>query len=1288
MSRKGGLPILLALCLSGRLHAAITTADLSVRTPAYLVNALLGGGVTVSNVVYTGSYVAAGTFAGGATSIGFDSGIILSTGNVANVTGPNTSSAVSTENGTPGDSILGSLAGQQTFDAASLEFDFVPVGNVIVFDYVFASDEYNEFVGLYNDVFGFFLDGVNIAFVPGTKSPVSVNTVNAGFNSQDFRNNDIDIFGLGHCPYDTEMDGLTIVFTVTATVTPAVSHHIRLAIADVADDRVDSNVFIRASSFRIPEPGVTLIKRAPATVNLGGSITFSLTLSVTGGGGDITNVTVWDTVPPGTTFTDATGGGFFDGSVVSWNLGTISGSQEVDLSFTVTIGGSLAFIQNAGQYAYTFNSQQRGPSNSNAVIVFPVMGSPVLTMQASTAGPVCAGDPLRYTVGWRNAGQGTIWGLTITDTLPAGVAWSGPAEVWAKPDWLGFPRLSASAWAPDASGPWEAGPPPAGTEPAVVRWVVDRVAPGMSGFVRFRTTVSATTPPPTGLIVNAASATQPWDDAVTGSNQVSTQAGSALTVSLSAFPAVRNSGQPFWVTLTANNGGCADALSPVLWGPTPGGSAGVTFVDGPNPAVPGSIPAGGAVTFTWTVTGTPGDVVFQGAVTGTDGYTGVPVGTALESSGVVHIQMPAALSAILSVSPASVCVGEKAVAALNLLNTGETSALGVAPGPLKPAGPATVVAGPTPGLPVTIPGGGSVVFSWTVQGSAPGIVLWSVTAAGTDAVSGAGVTAGPAGASWSLTSPGTLVAALSVPPAASVGQWVTVTLTVTHAGGSPVTGVSPAGLAWPAGFGTLVSGPAPGPATLVSGGSRSFSWTFSVSGAGTIGFSSTAGGTTCTGPVSAPVAAASVGAVLPAALKCAVALSASVVVAGQWVSVTVTLTDTGGATATGVTPSLAVGGAPGTLTGGPAPPSVAALAPGAGASFVWTFSASGAGTVTFTGGGSAADALSGRTVTAAPTTASLLVLAPAHLSLVSFAINPSVAGNGDSVSAVLTVRNDGGVAASVTAATAAATAPAILTGMSGPSPGPPVPVAAGGTASFTWAGTAGSCGYSAATATVTGVEVATGRALSPVRAASGAVAVYGTPTVLSLDASPRSAPASTPVTLVATLHDTCGLGVPGRLLSFTVSTGGGSLSPSTATTDAGGEARVTLTLGLEAGPNAVAVALASPALSATAVVTATRGLLTLETPGGALSANAFSPYVGETVLVRLFLLNNDPVAVRIYTASGRLVRTLRSTRPIGGGQVSVVWDGKTEDEFPVARGVYIVRVTGGGLNDTLKVVVR
>jgi hypothetical protein len=440
--------------------------------------------------------------------------------------------------------------------------------------------------------------------------------------------------------------------------------------------------------------------------------------------------------------------------------------------------------------------------------------------------------------------------------------------------------------------------------------------------------------------------------------------------------------------------------------------------------------------------------------------------------------------------------------------------------------------------------------------------------------------------------------------------------------------------------------------------------------------------------VLSPVAAASLAAVAPAALSGVISLSSSVVVAGEWIMATLTLTNTGGDNALSVTPALAAAGAAGLFTGGPAPASAPVLVPGAGASFSWTFSTTAAGTVNFTGGGAASDLLGGWNVSAPASHASLAVLAPAHLIVVAFALSPDAPATGDAVSAVLQVRNDGGVAAAVTGIAGSPTNASVLGPFGAPSPGTPVTVAAGTSVSFAWSCTAVGCGYSAATATVTGIEVATGRPLGTLRPVASAISVHGAPVTLSLAASPATAPASTNVTLVASLRDACGLPVPGRLLVFSVSTGGGSLMPATAATDSAGDARVVLALGIDPGPNAVGVALASPALSATAVVVASRGTLQLANPGGGLSANAFSPWAGETVLVRLFLLNRDPVQVRIFTASGRLVRVLRDTRPIGGGQVMVIWDGKTEDEFPVARGVYIIKVDGGGIRETLKVVVR
>ena len=86
---------------------------------------------------------------------------------------------------TPGDPQLTELSqafgGAETFDASILEFDFVPAGTQVTFSYVFSSDEYSDFSNSsVNDVFGFFVNNVNCATVPGTNEPVTVNTINNG----------------------------------------------------------------------------------------------------------------------------------------------------------------------------------------------------------------------------------------------------------------------------------------------------------------------------------------------------------------------------------------------------------------------------------------------------------------------------------------------------------------------------------------------------------------------------------------------------------------------------------------------------------------------------------------------------------------------------------------------------------------------------------------------------------------------------------------------------------------------------------------------------------------------------------------------------------------------------------------------------------------------------------------------------------------------------------------------------------------------------------------------------
>ena len=257
--------------------ATITLADLTgPLAPVDLANTLAGSGVTVSNVTFAGEEQAAGTFSGGGTGagaiIGFESGVVLSSGSVLDAAGPNDSDSTTVSLGTPGDADLDPLdpSGTPTHDSTVLEFDFTPNASNVSFLYVFASEEYNEYVNSsVNDTFGFFVTAagsstkVNCAVVPdgpddGTDpDPVSINTINNGnpFGSDPksnpalYRNNDLDDGGT----IDAEPDGFTTVLTCSASVVANQPNHLKLAIADRGDSALDSWVFLAQDSLTTAE---------------------------------------------------------------------------------------------------------------------------------------------------------------------------------------------------------------------------------------------------------------------------------------------------------------------------------------------------------------------------------------------------------------------------------------------------------------------------------------------------------------------------------------------------------------------------------------------------------------------------------------------------------------------------------------------------------------------------------------------------------------------------------------------------------------------------------------------------------------------------------------------------------------------------------------------------------------------------------------------------------------------------------------------------------------------------
>jgi len=196
-----------------------------------LANTIASTDLEISNVTYNGADVAAGTFTDGQTSgIGIDEGVVLTTGNINNATG---NDFFSTINGAAGDPALGALIGNSnTNEAASLEFDFESEGGNASFNLVFATEEFTGEDNFYNDVFGLFLNGENIAFVPGTTDPVAVNTVDEILAVSNESSNN---FGYS---------SFTNSFTVELTDLEPGTNSLRLAIADTGDEIADSAIFI------------------------------------------------------------------------------------------------------------------------------------------------------------------------------------------------------------------------------------------------------------------------------------------------------------------------------------------------------------------------------------------------------------------------------------------------------------------------------------------------------------------------------------------------------------------------------------------------------------------------------------------------------------------------------------------------------------------------------------------------------------------------------------------------------------------------------------------------------------------------------------------------------------------------------------------------------------------------------------------------------------------------------------------------------------------------------------
>jgi len=287
--------------LEQRLVPTWSFTDLNTTAPAALLQNLTNGKETVANITYTGDKTAAALFTDTNSVVGFNSGIILSSGKASSIAGPNSTSASSTDFGGAGDPDLDNLISVAGNDASVLTFDYTPKGSFVYFTYVFGSDEYPEFAPpnstSFNDVFAFFVNNINVSKLPGTNIAVSVGNVNPVTNTKYYVDNTSNT-------HNTQMDGYTKVLTVTLPVVPGKLNKVKLAVEDAFDGRYDSWVMIKTGSLQ----SFVVQARGPVRYTYNGLysgqflITNSNPFAYTG-----TAYLVFDSLPPGVTVANKTG---------------------------------------------------------------------------------------------------------------------------------------------------------------------------------------------------------------------------------------------------------------------------------------------------------------------------------------------------------------------------------------------------------------------------------------------------------------------------------------------------------------------------------------------------------------------------------------------------------------------------------------------------------------------------------------------------------------------------------------------------------------------------------------------------------------------------------------------------------------------------------------------------------------------------------------------------------------------------------------------------------------------
>ncbi|MDE7065642.1 MAG: choice-of-anchor L domain-containing protein, partial [Desulfovibrionaceae bacterium] len=226
---------------------------------------IMGEGITVIDASFTGHKDSLGVFengAGAGLGTSMNNGLILSTGNVVEAQNPPRFLADS-DMEQPGDSYINS-PGITTMDASFLDIHFIPDSDMLYFNFVFATEEYPDYLNTgYNDVCGikmwtngalhdftkleniYSIDGKPVS--AGLTGPISLNNI---FNHPelfvDNQNGDESFTA----------NGFSKTFRIGVPVTPGAVNHLHIGVGDVDDPWLDSWIMVSGFSTDVISPEI------------------------------------------------------------------------------------------------------------------------------------------------------------------------------------------------------------------------------------------------------------------------------------------------------------------------------------------------------------------------------------------------------------------------------------------------------------------------------------------------------------------------------------------------------------------------------------------------------------------------------------------------------------------------------------------------------------------------------------------------------------------------------------------------------------------------------------------------------------------------------------------------------------------------------------------------------------------------------------------------------------------------------------------------------------------------